>query len=91
MYVVVSYDITDDRKRYRLAKLLKDYGRRVQKSVFECRVDQRHFLKMKGAAEKIIDQDNDSIRYYFLCERCQAHIQISGWGAVTEDEEVSVV
>jgi len=91
MYVVVSYDIVDNRTRYRLAKALKDYGRRVQKSVFECRVDERNFLKLKGRVEKIIDQEEDSVRYYFLCGRCQAAIRISGWGAVSEDEEVSIV
>lgn len=33
---VISYDIVDDRKRTKTVDTLKDYGRRVQKSVFEC-------------------------------------------------------
>lgn len=48
MFVVVSYDIVNDRQRQRLAKVLGDYGQRVQKSVFECRVDERLFLKLTG-------------------------------------------
>jgi CRISPR-associated protein Cas2 len=32
---VVCYDVVDDRRRNRIFKLLKDYGRRVQYSVFE--------------------------------------------------------
>ncbi|MEW5725475.1 MAG: CRISPR-associated endonuclease Cas2, partial [Thermodesulfobacteriota bacterium] len=70
MYVVISYDVVNDKKRYRLAKMLKEYGRRVQKSVFECLVDERIFLKLKSRAEKIIDHKEDSIRFYFLCGRC---------------------
>lgn len=45
-YAVV-YDITDDRERNRIARLLKSYGFRVQKSVFECRLT-------KGDKEKLI-------------------------------------
>ena len=73
------------------SKKFGDYGRRVQKSVFECRMDERNFVKMKGQAEKIINPEVDSVRYYFLCGRCQANIQISGWGTVTEDEDISIV
>jgi CRISPR-associated protein Cas2 len=91
MYVVISYDIVDDAKRLRVAKLLKNYGQRVQKSVFECRVDERRYLELKGRLEKIIDMENDSVRYYALCQRCVGTIEISGWGTVLEDEEVIIV
>lgn len=36
MFYLISYDIPDDRRRVRVAKTLKDYGDRVQYSVFEC-------------------------------------------------------
>ncbi|MEW6140284.1 MAG: CRISPR-associated endonuclease Cas2, partial [Thermodesulfobacteriota bacterium] len=39
VFVVVCYDVVDDRTRTRLAKLMQNYGNRVQKSVFECTVD----------------------------------------------------
>lgn len=38
MLVVVSYDVREDRRRTRLAHTLKDFGERVQLSVFECRL-----------------------------------------------------
>jgi CRISPR/Cas system-associated endoribonuclease Cas2 len=37
--IVVSYDIPDDRRRLRLAHALKDFGVRVQYSVFECHLE----------------------------------------------------
>ncbi|MBW1990880.1 MAG: CRISPR-associated endonuclease Cas2, partial [Deltaproteobacteria bacterium] len=52
MFWVVSYDIVDDRRRLRLAKLLTDYGHRVQKSVFECDLDDRRFLALKSQVER---------------------------------------
>lgn len=38
-YVVV-YDISDSRERQRISKLLKGFGQRIQKSVFECRLNK---------------------------------------------------
>jgi len=88
---VVSYDIVDDEKRTRLAKELLNFGRRVQKSVFECRLDEGKYLEMKRKVEKIIDMEKDSVRYYALCQRCVSGIEFSGWGTVTEDEDTIVV
>jgi CRISPR-associated protein Cas2 len=91
MFVVVSYDVVDDRKRAKIAKAMKSYGERVQKSVFECRIDDQQFLRMKKALENIMDMNEDSIRYYFLCKGCVERIEISGWGTVTEDESLIIV
>ena len=91
LYIVVSYDIVDDKKRLKLAKELLNYGKRVQKSVFECRLDERRFLEMKRKIERIIDMEEDSVRYYFLCKKCVNNIEISGIGTITEDEDLIIV
>ena len=90
MFVIVSYDIVCDRKRYRVVKTLLNYGHRVQKSVFECRVDERNYLKLKKEIDKIIDHNDDSVRYYQLCARCLDLIEISGWGSPTEKEDLII-
>jgi len=91
MFVVVAYDIVDDRKRLRVAKLMKQYGVRVQRSVFECILDDRRYLKMKAQIEKLIDWEDDGVRYYILCAGCVKNVETSGIGCVLEDEEVIVV
>ncbi len=91
MFVVVSYDVVDDRKRANIAKSMKSFGERVQKSVFECRLDDRQFLQMKEALEKAMDLTEDSVRYYFLCKGCVERIEISGWGTVAEDQNLIIV
>jgi len=68
-YIVLAYDISDDRKRDRLANLLEDYGQRVQYSVFECRLDEMTFDKLLGELKPFAD-GNDSIRIYQVCETC---------------------
>ena len=91
MFVVVSYDVVDDRKRTKIAKAMKSYGERVQKSVFECRVDDQQFIRMKKAVESIMDMNEDSVRFYFLCKGCIERIEISGWGTVVEDQNLIIV
>ena len=58
-YAVV-YDITSDRERGKVDKLLKGFGFRVQKSVFECRLDR------KGKAELIAGLDRLGIKTGFV-------------------------
>jgi len=91
MFVVVSYDVVEDKKRTQIAKVLKNYGERVQKSVFECRVDDQQFIRMKQSLEKIMDMNEDSVRFYFLCKGCIERIEISGWGTVVEDQNLIIV
>jgi CRISPR-associated protein Cas2 len=71
MMVLVSYDVmtTSEGGKSRLRKVAKacvDYGQRVQCSVFECVVDPGQWAKLKHRLEKIIDPENDSLRYYYL-------------------------
>lgn len=71
MYVLVTYDIetmdTAGRSRLRkVAKICQNYGQRVQNSVFECKVDNTKCRELELALEKIIDEDKDSLRFYYL-------------------------
>lgn len=78
MYVI-SYDISNDRLRNKLAKLLEGHGRRVQYSVFECRLTEKQFSALY---EKIVcllsDTGEDGIRIYKLCGKCENNIRTIG-------------
>jgi CRISPR-associated protein Cas2 len=76
--IIVSYDITDDQKRARVAKILKDYGSRVQYSVFECRISEKQLDDLKNRLTKAIDLKEDSIRFYSLCQECIKKIILIG-------------
>lgn len=78
---VVSYDICNDRLRNKVAKALLNYGKRVQYSVFECRISQKQYDEMyKKLAMLIADSDSgeDSIRIYHLCGKCDAEVRELG-------------
>jgi CRISPR-associated protein Cas2 len=91
MLVMISYDVVDDGNRLKLMKFLKDYGSRVQKSVFECNLSPEIYSQVKSGVEEIIDKKKDRVRYYRMCKGCARKVEISGWGEVTEDEEFTVI
>ena len=91
MLVMISYDIVEDKKRLKLMKFLRDYGERIQKSVFECNLSSRTYETVKMGIEKIINKRKDRVRYYRMCEGCKNRIEISGWGEITEEEEFVVI
>lgn len=92
MFYVVCFDIVDDRTRSRAAKILKEYGQRVQKSVFECgRLTEEKFLKLKSRMEDLIDASEDTVRYYSLCKGCLEKAEFSGIGEAPDMEAYRVV
>lgn len=71
MLLLITYDVNTEtnagRKRLRhVAKECRNYGQRVQNSVFECQVDAAQMRKLTAILEKIIDPSKDSIRFYNL-------------------------
>ena len=83
MMVLVSYDVatTDDGGQGRLrrvAKICKNYGQRVQYSVFECIVDPAQWTLLRKKLEDQIDPSKDSLRYYFLGANWQKRVEHTG-------------
>lgn len=76
--IVISYDITNDRRRNKVAKKLLDYGRRVQYSVFELIYDDVILKKVLIDLKRIIKEEEDSIRCYRVCKSCSSAVEIIG-------------
>jgi CRISPR-associated protein Cas2 len=91
MFVVVSYDIVDDRKRNKIAEILKDYGKRVQYSVFECNLDKKYINKIIEELMPFIDEEVDSLKIYYLCEGCVEKILTYGKKVVIEDSDYHII
>jgi len=83
MYVLITYDVdtiseTGQKRLRQVAKVCKDYGQRVQNSVFECEVTEVQFTLLKNSIENIIDEKLDSIRFYFLRRSDQRRVSTLG-------------
>ena len=71
MNILVTYDVDTvselGQKRLRqVARICKDYGQRVQNSVFECDVTEAQYVVLKNALRNAMDEKLDSIRFYHL-------------------------
>lgn len=68
---VIIYDISDDKRRRLVSDLLEGWGKRVNRSVFECLIPSAAKLKkLKAGLAKIVDSKTDSVRVYTLCLSC---------------------
>ena len=73
MLILVTYDVStvekEGRRRLRrVAQACKDYGTRVQKSVFECQLGQKEWAQLRGRLLQEMETEQDSLRFYFLDE-----------------------
>ena len=92
MFYLVCFDIVDDKDRRKAVKVLKEYGVWVQKSVFECaNLTEKRFLRMKDQLDGTIDQNVDTVRYYFLCGACLERVEHTGIGEGPLVEDYKVV
>jgi len=89
MWVLITYDVATDtaagRSRLRrVAKACEGYGQRVQKSVFECTVNDNTYERMKQQLLKIINEKEDSLRFYKLPEGREKRVEEFGQGEVRD-------
>ena len=63
---LVCYDIADDKRLARVAKLMKGFGDRVQKSVFECQFNDTDLIRCRGVLGKEIDHKEDQVLFVNL-------------------------
>ena len=83
MLVLITYDVNtetaSEKKRLRkVAKQCENYGRRVQNSVFECILDQAQSVMLKQILSDIIDENVDSLRFYYLGNKYQTKVEHVG-------------
>lgn len=72
--IVVAYDISDDRRRSHVVKLLEKTGTRINYSVFECMVTDKQFTTLRTEILKCISLKEDSVVYYPICLDCYSQI-----------------
>jgi CRISPR-associated protein Cas2 len=83
MLVVVTYDVSTEtaagrRRLRRVAKVCEGMGQRVQKSVFECQVDEMQLERLERALLAEIDEAADNLRFYRITE--SAHLRVKQYG-----------
>ena len=97
MWIVVCYDVNTEerqgRKRLRrVAQVCKNFGQRVQKSVFECQVNEMQFEDFRRKLLREIKIEEDNLRFYRLTEPREKHVETYGLTrTIFFDEEPLIV
>lgn len=83
MLVIATYDVSTEtpegrRRLRRVAKVCLRYGQRVQKSVFECQVNQMQYEELERALLAEIDLEEDNLRFYRLTEPHELRVKQYG-------------
>ena len=96
MMVLVSYDVPMEdgngpRRLRRVAKVCKDFGQRVQYSVFECIVDPAQWTAMRQKLINEIDEEKDSLRFYFLGANWKKRVEHVGAKEAIDQEGLLIV
>lgn len=60
-YYLVSYDVSDDKRRTRLFKTLRDFGDHVQFSVFFCELNERELVLLRGRMKELVHAPDDQV------------------------------
>lgn len=77
MFIVLAYDIPDDRRRVRLFKTLRRFGTAVQESVFEFHLNQSELVHLKRAVQEVLDERVDQVRLYYFCPTCHQRTEMT--------------
>ncbi|MFO7953135.1 MAG: CRISPR-associated endonuclease Cas2 [Bacillota bacterium] len=96
MMVLITYDVSttspEGRKRLRLvAKQCINHGQRVQNSVFECMLDPAQLTVLKNKLKEIINEEEDSLRYYNLGSNWKRRVEHIGTKEPYDPEDTMII
>ncbi len=69
MYII-GYDICKDKARTRVEKSVKKFGKRVNRSVFECMMTETQYNTLIKILLMYIDEATDKVIIYRICVDC---------------------
>lgn len=88
---VVAYDIPDSGRRLKLAKILEDFGDRIQYSLFEIKLHEDEIETLRKRVRWTIDSHEDKVRVYTICRGCISKIEDLGFVEVRPFDEPDVI
>ena len=90
-FYLLAYDLADDRRRAKVAREMEAVGTRVQGSVFEAYLTHQELAEVIRRARRLLDEQEDSLRVYQLCEECKKKIRVYGRGQISEPPTVVIL
>lgn len=92
MFYVIAYDIPSDKRREKIATILKDVGgERINYSVFECDLNKEQIKEVQQQIKQIYKKKEDSVIFYRLCLKCQKVNEYWGIGQKEKNQDMVVI
>ncbi|MGC8764845.1 MAG: CRISPR-associated endonuclease Cas2 [Brevinematia bacterium] len=90
---LIIYDISNEKRLQKIAKIMEGYGTRVQKSVFEMIAEEKIIKKLMTEVKNIIDENEDFVVYFDICnEDWQKQIKYGrGKFEIMENENYTII
>lgn len=94
--ILVTYDVNTEtkagqRRLRKAATVCKNYGQRVQLSVFECRVSLSQYEALRAELVSIIDPKLDNLRFYKLPAPREKYFEQFGIDHYTDFDEPLII
>lgn len=77
-FYLVCYDIVCDSRRSKVSKILEAYGFRVQKSVFECVLDEKQYQTVSKYLMRLVNKREDQVRFYPMSAHNRCKVAVLG-------------
>jgi CRISPR-associated protein Cas2 len=90
-FFAVCFDVCDARRLRRVSDEMENFGTRVQRSLFECHLDDGDIEELTNRISGLINEKEDHVRYYPLCPKDVPGVIIDGPGEKTIDSDFYVV
>lgn len=92
MFYLVCYDVVENNRRNRVCKILKGYGLRVQKSVFECVLSADQLVMVRRKVDRALKAEEDQVRFYPMLATTRRKVLVLGMQPEIEvDDDVFIV
>jgi len=88
---VVSYDIPNNRRRAKVAKILEGFGRRAQYSVFECDINSEKCDRLEAQLKHVIDPIEDDVRFYPMNRADIKRVRLLGRAKLNRNQSYYIV
>ncbi len=89
--VLLVYDVSDERRLRRVARVCEAYGQRVQRSVFELHLQPGQLTALQARLRELLSPAEDKVRYYRLCAADASDVAVDGLGQPTEPHRYTLV
>lgn len=91
MFYLVCYDIVSDTRRNKVSKLLESYGLRVQKSVFECVLDEQQYKSISKLLMRLVNKREDQVRFYPMSAHNRCKVAVVGTQAELNIDDAAFI